>query len=295
MRWLASLLMILMALPAGASGVLRLRSQTGVEVVWEGVALGETDAGGLMVVEGIPPGEYRVTLRKPGFQTLDVQIPVADGASVTHAIRLEPIGAGVRATAPRPAADTGGGILAGEPVAPAEEPAQKPVGEPAQKPVGEPAQEPTEKPVEKPAGEAGAGLSPAASAPVASTSAGGRSSESLGEASRPAVGLALGTFLSSTPGAAALALGLLAGIVAVIWLLRSRGAPPHPGLPPAPGMPGEDEEPPVFDPEADRGAPGFLEDLKRREKHLDEAPATPRPEETIIEVEAIEVRPADEP
>lgn len=61
------------------TGQLNMISQPAVEVVWEGVSLGLTDAAGLLVVEGIPPGRYELLLRKPGYRDRTSQVQVAAG------------------------------------------------------------------------------------------------------------------------------------------------------------------------------------------------------------------------
>ncbi len=252
MPCLAPLLTILLALPAGSTGVLKLQSQPGVEILWDGVALGTTDARGNLIIKRIPPGEYRLTLRKQGFHDLNTGIEVEEGEGSSRELLLRPLSApgGDRA---RPEKQVDESRLAGrEPGSP--EPAEESAGDHSPLPGSS---------------AAVAGPTPARSATTPSFPA----------------------FL----GVAALLLALLSG-AAGARLLSSRRkalALSQTPSPRAPGLPSDDNEIPVFE-DADRGSPVFLEDLKRRERNLGDGPGTipKRPEETIIEVEAVEVRPA---
>ena len=251
MHRLAPLLTILLALPAGSTGVLELRSQPGVEVLWEGVALGETDASGLLVIAGIPPGEYHLTLRKQGFHDLDTRLEVAEGSGSTRELLLKPLAApaGRRAAPERPASGSRAGGGESRPPAPARKSAETPADR--------------------------------------------RSSPPADSAARPAAETGAATaVLPPVLGATALVLALLAG-AAGAKLLSSRRKTRALSRTPAPGAPFEDGEISVFE-ACDRDSPAFLEDLRRRERKLGDARETPprRPTETIIEVEAVEVRPA---
>ncbi len=303
MRCLIPLLTILLALPASPSSVLRIRSQSGVTVLWEGVALGETDAQGLMVIEDIPPGGYRLTLRKAGYYPLEVLITATEGASSAQELMLKPVSAatGSRAESSEATADRSAGRRAGlteqvrEPAATA---VDKKRGLSPSAGASDGDSRPAPAAAESPAGIGSSTSSSPGSAPS--------SEDQLSEAPRATgvapeagqrsdrAGAAPGTPFSPFLGVMVLLLALLAGAAGARFFSRSRAVVTHPH--PAPGSPAGDEEIPVFEEEADRGSPGFLEDLKRRERKLEDwpEPAPARPEETIIEVEAIEVRPADE-
>lgn len=214
MTYPALFLIALLAAPGEGTGALRIRSQPGVEVLWEGVALGETDAEGLLVVEDIPLGDYLLTLRAPGYRQIDVRTTVASGNSILEL-----------------------------PLVADEAPA-------------EPSPPPT-----------------------------GGADSSAGQAFGNQALLWLGA-------------GLLV-LVAAGWRIlspRRREAaadspiaePPLPQPLAAEPAPPDTAPPPA--PAAD--SPTFLEDLKRREQSLEEHPpgTVGAPEETIIEVEAVEVR-----
>ncbi len=315
MRNLASLLTILLALSAGASGVFTLRSQAGVEVIWEGVVLGKTDAAGLMVIEEIPAGDYRLTLRKAGFHPLDVQITVEDGESASRRMLLTPVDDGGARAKPGESADQerrlDGGVRLGPGGGEAESAALE-IGAP-----GDGAERADEAAggrsgagagQDPPAGaqpDAGgaAGATPLAPQPAAPQPAAPQPAAPQPAAPQPAAPQPAGAEpKASFPfylGAAVLLFALLVWIFGSRFLgsLRKTGLAetPPPGVRRPQGGVVEDEVP-FFEPDAEPGSPEFLEDLKRRERHLGDRPrpARPRRSETIIEVEAVEVRPVDE-
>ncbi len=73
------LLLTLLATIAGETGTLRIHSQPYAEVVWEGVALGRTDTDGVLTVSDIPPGTFRLAVRKTGFSEFQTTVTVAGG------------------------------------------------------------------------------------------------------------------------------------------------------------------------------------------------------------------------
>lgn len=251
MPYLALLLTILLALPAdaaGTAGVLRLQSQAGVEILWEGVALGETDSEGLLVIEGIPSGEYRLTLRKSGFHDLDTQVEMQEGVDLSTELFLTSVDT-----------PTSGDIESQAEVSPV---------------VG------TEH-----------GSTAHARKPVdASTS-----DASLPESSEVMAGPEAAKFGATPPYpsflvAMVLLIALLAGTAVARLLSNRRKASTLSRSPSRPGSISADDQAPLFE-ETEHASPGFLEDLKRREQDFDDAPQAPprRPEETIIEVEAVEI------
>ncbi len=88
MSGLLPALLLLLAAPAAGKGALQIVSQPGVEVEWEGILLGETDARGLLTIRDIPPGDYRIALRKQGFRPMSRRLTVEPGES-TVSLRLE--------------------------------------------------------------------------------------------------------------------------------------------------------------------------------------------------------------
>ncbi len=267
--------------PEGSErSIVRLRSQPGVEILWEGVALGETDAGGLLVIEEIPSGEYRLTLSKQGFHELDIRITVEQGTSSSRDLLLEPLRPhrGTRETSEKVAAES---RMTSRETTVAEPAGDATVAEQAEETNGN----------LSPVPESGAG----SGSTVATTGATVESAAHLdvGVPAEIAPGLPFSPFL----GAAALLLALLAGAAGARFLPRSRKAAGLSQAPPrrALDIPSEGEEIPLFEGKADRDAPRFLEDLKQRERNLEEVPDTAprRQEETIIEVEAVEIRPGE--
>ncbi len=76
---LALLSVLLVTSSSVEKGSLRLTSQPGVEVEWEGIHLGETDADGILVVGDIPPGDYAVSLSKPGYFPRQSRLTISGG------------------------------------------------------------------------------------------------------------------------------------------------------------------------------------------------------------------------
>jgi len=89
---------------------LRVLSQPGVNVVWEGVLLGEVDDSGALLVERIPPGAYTIVLRKPGFRERTLEVTVMGGrttdltATLARDVEESPVAesAGTRVPEPDP-------------------------------------------------------------------------------------------------------------------------------------------------------------------------------------------------
>ncbi len=82
-------LLSLSALRAESLGVLEIRSLPEVDVVWEGVFLGQTDTRGLLAVEGIPFGDYSVTFRKAGYRDSTPRIDVNRGEKTVFLLQME--------------------------------------------------------------------------------------------------------------------------------------------------------------------------------------------------------------
>jgi hypothetical protein len=112
---------LLFALPSGAQATVRVLTQPGVEVLWEGVSLGSTDGRGVLEIEGVPSGSFSVTLRKPGHQTRTTRIEV-DSRTERLETRLERVAGSAAAQppsapkpAPRPAAEAAPAAAVSEP------------------------------------------------------------------------------------------------------------------------------------------------------------------------------------
>ena len=271
---LAPILTVLLALPVSPSSELRVLSQSGVTVAWEGVALGETDADGLMVIEGIPPGEYRLSLSKLGFHPLDVAISMAESSRSTRELLLDPVGSvGTRSRSDKLIAAgkirEGGGSDGStdrrvERVEKAVERVDSSFSPTAEKD----SEGSASAPAPATAAGAGGGGDPAPGSPLSEEKVG---EGDLGTAVAPearrlteAVPTAPSTLFL---GVMILLLTLLAGAAGARFLSGSRAFEP-PAARPRPGRDGgiEEEDIPVFDEDADRGSPSFLEDLKRRER-----------------------------
>ena len=87
-----SLLLLLTLLGAidGETGILRIHSQPGTEVVWEGVSLGNTDTAGSLTVSDIPPGTFTLALRKKGFHEFQTSVTIAAGETISVDRELRP-------------------------------------------------------------------------------------------------------------------------------------------------------------------------------------------------------------
>lgn len=60
-------------------GALTIQSQPDVEVIWDGVPLGSTDAAGKMVIGNIPPGTYTLTFSSSGFTIREESVDITPG------------------------------------------------------------------------------------------------------------------------------------------------------------------------------------------------------------------------
>ncbi len=270
-----------------ATGVLEVRTQPEVEVIWEGTRLGATGSGGLLTIAGIPSGEYAVTLRKTGFEETNTRITAGAGEKTVLVLRLEP------------SAEP----LALEDLVPWEERTTAPAiaaarSENAVLPAAIAGETSSSDPVSTAAPPAAAGQDPSASSFASGPEA--RPSESPAVAAQePAPEPSFGRRL---PGWLWIlgALGLLAAWLAnrqrkasasdpgveqpatdPAWVKAGPATPPlHAKVVPASPMPPASRVPATAD-------PAFLEELKRREHRLE-----PDPEDDVIDVEFAEVRPA---
>ena len=133
---------------AADTGDLRIVSQPGVTVTWEGVSLGETDAEGVIDIAGIPLGAYEVRLSRTGFQPRGAVVEVRAGLSVVS-LALTPSPPASRERAPATSAPPP--VTAAPPVPAIEaEPAPEPEPGPEPEPItGLPSPAPAE-PASKP-------------------------------------------------------------------------------------------------------------------------------------------------
>ena len=66
---------LLLANTAGEATLI-IHSEAGTEVLWEGVSLGKTDSDGVRKIQNVPPGVFSITLKKNGFQDLMTRVEV---------------------------------------------------------------------------------------------------------------------------------------------------------------------------------------------------------------------------
>ena len=83
-------LLFLLLLQGEGGSTLRIQSQPDVQVLWEGVDLGTTDDAGVLTIADIPPGEYRIELRRPGFESESIRMEVEPGENVLNLELQEP-------------------------------------------------------------------------------------------------------------------------------------------------------------------------------------------------------------
>lgn len=90
MPYVVLLLTLLLAAAGDPAAVLQIRSHPGVEVLWEGVVLGETDSEGLLVIEDIPAGDYRLALKASEGSRRELQVSVSPGENKVLELPLGP-------------------------------------------------------------------------------------------------------------------------------------------------------------------------------------------------------------
>ena len=267
MTWVL-LLVALAQSPEPPSGWLRIESQPGVEVVWEGVSLGRTDASGLLLVEEIPIGRFEIVLRGRGLETAREAVDITPGRNAWTKL-LETV---APAPPPPPVAE----VESREPAAPVPAPPPQPEPQPAAEP--DPPGQPTATPA--PMATDDAAPLPSSAGPV----------EAESDDTTPAT--ARGP--SATTWIAAIAILGAAGAAAYAWRLRALA--PRRAPPPAPRRPSTEPEldpEPVARPEKSVND-DFLDQLRRREQQLDgpgrSAPRRPDKDDTgVIDVEFREV------
>jgi hypothetical protein len=275
------------------TGTLRLQSLPGVEVLWEGVLLGETDRSGSLVIGGIPPGSYTVTLRRADFvgQTLNVTVEAG-----SQELKLP-----LRKIREAPAAPPQDRVA--EPVPPPRPPAPTPKTSAS-----------VESPARPPDADAALGASPAAEAidrissprsevaspqplappempdaeePVVEPIAGGRDSQSpLPDSLSAANGGPSRWVQGFLPWVAGLGLLLVAAGLALRQRTRSRDRSHRPRGPQV-----------VLErPRRRRRTPAFFQDLKERESVLEDLAEerSGRARRKVIDVEVTDIRPAED-
>ena len=112
---------LVQTLAAVEPGTLTIQSQPDVEVIWDDVPLGATDASGQMSIGNIPPGTYTLTFTSPGFNTRIDSVDVAPGLQHLGArlVEAEPTEASepappIEASEPEPPFEAAGPVPAGE-------------------------------------------------------------------------------------------------------------------------------------------------------------------------------------
>lgn len=270
MAHVPTLLMLFLAASAFEVGSLFIETQPGVEVVWEGVLLGSTDARGNLTIDDSPLGVFTITLRKPGFRTVTTEVEIVPGRK-TWTLELEPILTPADSP-PRPAVTAAATDTPPNPSG--EEPDEGIAMETATSSSGEVHTATAESVVAHP------GTSHPEPTPP-----------------RPVPG-------AIAPGAARSVLTLLGAVIlGAIVLALVRRLRPRPSLP-AMDLVGDPfaVDPPSEGPEPFTGAArehtpsaaSFLEDLKRRERALEgRGNAGAGVDEDIIDVEVTEVRPGE--
>ena len=237
---------------AAEAGGLRIVSQPGVEVTWEGVVLGQTDEVGALDISGIPPGTYSVSLLKEGYEKLSVPLVVRPGTT-TISLRLKRL-----PPPPEPAR---------KPRVEAEPVTRKPAAESTTAPTAaEPQPEAAPKDVATPPPSNDEGKAVTA-LPLADSREGG-------------LGLALTALLVALAGATAL------------WLfLHSRRAVADRGRQGTPADPATAARPEGSPATETTASKALLEDLQRREMALDgsQPPGKLRERGEVIEVKDFKV------
>ncbi|MEM7583019.1 MAG: carboxypeptidase-like regulatory domain-containing protein [Acidobacteriota bacterium] len=79
MRFVITLLALLLLGANEPSAVVEIRSQPFAEVLWEGVPLAKTDREGVLIIEDVPAGDYQLALQADGFARRDLRVTVAPG------------------------------------------------------------------------------------------------------------------------------------------------------------------------------------------------------------------------
>ena len=246
---LALLSLLLVASAPVEKGSLRLTSLPGVVVEWEGIALGETGGDGVLWIRDIPPGDYTLTLSKPGYRPSTSRLTIAGGETAVS-LGLERLPPPRAAPRRRPAAPP-------LPQPPAPEPENESPGQ-AEAAGGAPVSEPVPR-------------EPAAP-PVAVAEPVPASRTAAADSSSGTPGPLLPLLLLALVLAAALALVVDRTVRLRAASKKRKPSPRRPNRKPVSAAPPPSDEP-----------PGFLRDLQRREEYVD----SPAPE--IIEVTDVEI------
>lgn len=289
----AVLLLSLLAGPPAPEelAALRIETQPGTKVIWEGVSLGTTGAEGLLVVEQIPPGRFSIELRKDGYRPSSVEIEVVGGRMNEFELRLTPTKPPPVARPPAATPAVPPAVKAEPPPAPAAPAAEsRPVAEPAAPP--EEPGEPEETTAEPEGKKNKAGPSPIQAAAAAADPA---AEPRAGAGFRWSWFLALATFLAA---GFYLAGRFRANLFYRDWdefssevaieVEKTLRPPPPPA---SWERPAEEEK--TVSPR--RGGPEFIEELKRREKNLDldDPRVRRRPALEVIDADFVEIGEAE--
>jgi hypothetical protein len=82
---------VLLLFAVAANGVVKIRSEPDATVFWNEIALGKVGPNGALTVKDLPPGIYRVTIQKEGYKTVNTQVKVTPGEqTVELSLEKEP-------------------------------------------------------------------------------------------------------------------------------------------------------------------------------------------------------------
>ena len=223
---------------------LTLRSQPGVEILWQGVRIGTIEEDGQLVIRNVPAGDFEIRLSKPGYRYRAGSIHIEGSRPVTQAFALEAL---VPQTPPGKAAPLEADRV--EVVVPPEPVAERDV---ASLPAVEPPMATR---------EAAPGMQPPQQDSVA---------------------------LPESSSSSTLVLLVLAGIGALLWVMRQKlpflrptSEPRPPAQPPQPFW-----DPPARESPDSSESQALISEIRRRERDRDdESQGRPR----VIEAEFVEL------
>jgi hypothetical protein len=82
---------VLLLLAIAANGVVRIHSEPDAAVLWNDIEVGKIGPTGALTVKDLPPGIYTVTVKKDGFKTLSTRVKVTPGEqTVRLSLEQEP-------------------------------------------------------------------------------------------------------------------------------------------------------------------------------------------------------------
>lgn len=261
------LLLASLCLPADAQErtTLTLRSQPGVEVLWQGVRIGTIEEDGQLLIRNVPPGEFEIRLSKLGYQYRAESVRIEGFQPVTQAFPLE-------ALAPQTSPDEASRVEADR-VQVAVPPQPVPI-----EPRGpDLEQDVASLPAAEPDSEIAVAAEPTASVTI-------EAARNVQPTQRDSVARSD----SSSSSTLTLVLLVLAVLAALVWVMRYRLPLRRPTIEPRPTA---EPRPPTWDPPPpesdDISQPqDLLGEIRRRERDRDhESEGRPR----VIEAEFVEL------